>query len=158
MGEMAELFLSYSWKTLLLVLLVFGTAPGVILRLLVLAYPKGHPRRRELIAQLYTVPRAERPMWVAEQIEVALCEGLPLRWRARQARPGSRRPSPLKRIQWWGFPALHTVATVVDSLYFYYGPSDSMLLGVLALLPNVGLWVVVLRRRRNARQTSDPPK
>ena len=93
MTELADLLLAYSWKTLLFVLFVlfvFGTAPGLVLRFLVLAYPKDHPRRAELIAQLYTVPRAERPLWVAEQVEVVLCEAMPFRWRARRKEWRSR--------------------------------------------------------------------
>ena len=65
-----------SWPSLLLVLVVFGFAPGFCLRLIVLAYPRGDPRRAELIAELYAVPRIQRPLWVAEQLEVALFEGL----------------------------------------------------------------------------------
>jgi len=65
-----------SWPSLLLVLLVFGFAPGFCLRLIVLAYPREDPRRRELIAELYAVPRIQRPLWVAQQLEVALFEGL----------------------------------------------------------------------------------
>lgn len=60
----------------LLALLVFGFAPGFVLRLLVLLYPKGDLRRRELVAELYAMRRVERPMWVAEQIETSLFEGL----------------------------------------------------------------------------------
>jgi hypothetical protein len=70
-----------SWQALVLVLIVFGIAPGILLRLIVLAYSKNNMRRRELIAELYTVPRIERPLWVAEQFEVALCEGLGQRLR-----------------------------------------------------------------------------
>lgn len=74
--------------------MVFGCTPGFCLRLLILAYPRSDPRRTELIAELYTVPRIQRPLWVAEQLETALFEGLPhrlsavLRWiaRHRQAR------------------------------------------------------------------------
>ncbi len=74
---MAELFEAVaSLSTLLMVLLVFGFAPGFVLRLLVLAYPRSDPRRRELISELYAVPRIQRPLWVAEQLEVALFEGL----------------------------------------------------------------------------------
>ncbi len=60
----------------MLVLVVFGFAPGFCLRLIVLAYPRSDPRRTELIAELYAVPRIQRPLWVAEQLEVGLFEGL----------------------------------------------------------------------------------
>lgn len=65
-----------SWKPLLLAVFAFGFAPGCCLRIIVLAYPRDDPRRAELIAELYTVPRIQRPLWVAEQLEVALFEGL----------------------------------------------------------------------------------
>jgi len=74
MRELLEI--ATSLPSLLLVLLVFGFAPGVCLRLIVLAYPRTDPRREELIAELYRVPRIQRPLWVAEQLEVALFEGL----------------------------------------------------------------------------------
>ena len=90
---MAELLEAVtSWPSLLLVIIVFGFAPGFCLRLIVLAYPRSDPRRTELIAELYAVPRIERPLWVAEQLEVALFEGVPhrvsaaLRWFARWRR------------------------------------------------------------------------
>lgn len=79
-----------AWPTLGIALLVFGFAPGVVLRLIVLFYPRGHPRRRELLGELYAVPRIERPFWVAEQLEVALFEGLRGRvgaWFRRRRRP-----------------------------------------------------------------------
>jgi len=62
--------------TILMALLVFGFAPGAVLRLIVLAFPRDDPRRNELISELYHVPRAERPFWVAEKLELALTEGL----------------------------------------------------------------------------------
>jgi hypothetical protein len=65
-----------SWPTFLLALLAFGFAPGAALRLIVLAFPKGDPRRDELLAEVYAVPRIERPFWVAQQLEVAIFEGL----------------------------------------------------------------------------------
>jgi hypothetical protein len=65
-----------SWQSLLLVLVVFGFAPGFCLRLIVLAYPRNDPRRSELPAELYAVPTIKRPLWVAMQLEVALFEGL----------------------------------------------------------------------------------
>ncbi len=90
MTALAELI--RDWRVYLLVLLVFGLAPGVILRIFLLAYPKRHPRRAELIGELYCVPLVERPIWVVQQVETALFEGPPSRWRdwrtARLARTG----------------------------------------------------------------------
>lgn len=73
-----------SWPTLIGVLIVYGFAPGALLRLIVLAFPRDDPRRAELLAEVYAVPRLERPVWVFEQMEVALFEGLlgRLRWAA----------------------------------------------------------------------------
>ncbi len=65
-----------SWPRLVLIVVVFGFAPGFFLRLIVRAYPRNDPRRAELIAELYAVPRIQRPLWVAEQLEVAVFEGL----------------------------------------------------------------------------------
>lgn len=97
MAELLNLVsLVASWRSLLLVVVVFGFAPGFCLRLIVLAYPRHDPRRDELIAELYAVPRIWRPLWVAEQLETALFEGL--KQRARSAsrwlrRRGVRTPS-----------------------------------------------------------------
>jgi len=65
-----------SWRSLVLVLFVFGFAPGAALRVIVLAFHRDDPRRDELIAELYVIPRVHRPLWVCEQLEVALFEGL----------------------------------------------------------------------------------
>ena len=65
-----------SWPTFIIALTVFGFAPGAVSRLVVLAFPGDDPRREELIAELYAVPCIERPFWVAQQMEVALFEGL----------------------------------------------------------------------------------
>jgi hypothetical protein len=78
----------------LLVVLVFGLAPGLCLRVIVLAYPRDDPRREELIAELYGVPRITRPLWVAEQLEVALFEGLAHRVSAAIRRRTVRRRAP----------------------------------------------------------------
>lgn len=74
MAELLELVAS--WRALIVALVVFGFAPGFCLRLIVLIYPRNDPRRAELIAELYIVRRVQRPLWVAEQLEVALFEGL----------------------------------------------------------------------------------
>jgi hypothetical protein len=77
-------FTLVSWPMLALALLVFGIAPGLMLRLIVLAYVRDDPRRHELRGELYHVPRFERPFWVMEQLELALVEGLGerIRWAA----------------------------------------------------------------------------
>lgn len=76
------IFHNLGWPTLGVALVVFGFAPGALLRLIVLLYPRGNLRRRELIGELYAVPRIERPFWVIEQLEVALFEGFFPRIRA----------------------------------------------------------------------------
>lgn len=72
----------FSWWDLLLALLVFGFAPGLVLRVLVLIYPKDDPRRRELLAELYSMKRLEQPFFVAQQLETVLFEGVPHRVKA----------------------------------------------------------------------------
>lgn len=59
----------------LIALLIFGFLPGMVLALIVRLFPKDSSRRRELQAELYAVPRWERPFWVAQQFEVALRQG-----------------------------------------------------------------------------------
>ncbi|MFB8776284.1 NACHT domain-containing protein [Streptomyces broussonetiae] len=92
---MVELITSFaSWSSLLLLVALFGFAPGFLLRIVLKFYPQDDPRRRELLAELYAVPRLERPFWVAEQFETALAEGLPQqgrRMRHKVARVMSRR-------------------------------------------------------------------
>ena len=58
-----------------LAVLIFGFAPGFVLALVVRLIPDPD-RRAELQAELYTVPRYDRPFWVAQQFEVALRVGL----------------------------------------------------------------------------------
>ncbi len=65
-----------AWPLLVVALVVFGLAPGVVLRLIVLAFHSDDPRRTEILAELRVIPRWERPFWVAEQVEVAFFEGL----------------------------------------------------------------------------------
>lgn len=79
----ANIFQGLTWSTVGVALLVFGLAPGIVLRLILLIYPRAHPRRRELLAELYAVPMIVRPFWVAQQLEVAFFEGVPDRWAAR---------------------------------------------------------------------------
>ncbi len=65
------------WPTSLVLLLAFGLAPGLLLRLIVRIYPKDHPRRRELVAELYAMEYKQQPFFVAQHLELALSEGIP---------------------------------------------------------------------------------
>jgi uncharacterized protein YegJ (DUF2314 family) len=73
-----------AWPVLLIALLIWGFAPGLVVRVLSLAFWHDDPRRAEMRGELDAVPRWERPFWVAQQVEVAICEGLGarLRWAA----------------------------------------------------------------------------
>lgn len=79
-----ELLTYLSWRSALLVLAVFGFAPGAVLRIVVLAFHRDDPRRAEMLGELRAVPFLERPLWVAQQLEVAVFEGLGerIRWAA----------------------------------------------------------------------------
>jgi transcriptional regulator with XRE-family HTH domain len=83
--------------TLIAALLVFGFAPGALLRLFLLGYRRGDPRRAELSAELRHVPRIDRPFWVMEQLELALFEGAWPRLRAGA-----------DRLKSWGRPRRQT--------------------------------------------------
>jgi hypothetical protein len=72
-----------AWPLLLLALAVFGFLPGVVLRVIVLAFRRDDPRRAEILAERYAVPRWEQPFWVADQAQRALFEGLLERIRSR---------------------------------------------------------------------------
>lgn len=65
-----------SLQALVLVLLVFGVAPGLALRFMTLAFHRDDPRRDELRAELHVVPTLERPVWVAQQLETVIFDGL----------------------------------------------------------------------------------
>ncbi len=73
-----------SLPAFLLVLVIYGLAPGLLLRVILLGFHRHDPRRKELRAELYAVPRFIRPFWVLEQVEVALFDGVfpRIRWMA----------------------------------------------------------------------------
>lgn len=75
---MSELLLSPgALGALFLAMLIFGFAPGIFLAAIVRLIPD-IDRRKELQAELYVIPYWKRPLWVAEQFEVALRTGLPV--------------------------------------------------------------------------------
>lgn len=117
MAELVDLI--RDWQAILVVLLLFGFAPGCVLRLIVHLYPKNHDRRLELIAELYAMKFIERPLFVAQQIETSLFEGLPARLRNRKRGDHSRvreLAGPIKRElpQW--HPTLAPLADALNNL------------------------------------------
>jgi hypothetical protein len=77
--------------TTLIVCFLVGFFPGAITRQIVRIYPKRHPRRQEIVAELYAVERKWRLVWVFEQLELALFEGLPQRLSEREPQHRPRR-------------------------------------------------------------------
>lgn len=71
------------WPSVLLALVAFGLLPGPLLRLIVRIYPKTDPRRKELVAELYGIEHHKQLLFVAQNLELAVFEGLPARWRSR---------------------------------------------------------------------------
>jgi hypothetical protein len=95
-----------NWRMGLIILLVFGFAPGALLRLVVRAFRRGDPRRSEMLAELHRVPRLERPLWVVEQTEVALFEGILERVKALgKRRRGGQETSLIHRREHVGLPS-----------------------------------------------------
>jgi len=144
MTELIEMVVS--WRSLLLALIVFGLAPGLILRLLVKIYPRDDPRRRELIAQLYTLGRVERLFFVAEQFETVLFEGLPHRLQAvrrrmkrRQATSKGPEVSALEE-SWREKQAAHERDTAVTLINALKNESTAMIqIASLLLVKNDGI-------------------
>jgi hypothetical protein len=73
---MPDLSAFASWHFVVIVLLVFGFAPGAVLRIVVKAWPKGDPMRGALRGDFAVRSHWERPFFVAAQIDNALFDGL----------------------------------------------------------------------------------
>lgn len=86
-GDLASALVSGSWPAFfgagLAICIVLGFLPGIVVRLASLMFPKGDPRRQEMIAETYIQKWHERPLWAFEQIERGFTEGLPGRWKVR---------------------------------------------------------------------------
>jgi hypothetical protein len=61
-----------------------GLLPGIMLKPLLLLYPKGSDRPEEILGELYALPLRKRLPWAFWQVEVALFEGTFERIRARR--------------------------------------------------------------------------
>jgi hypothetical protein len=72
--EMLDVIESVSPSSLLILLVVFGFAPVFTVRLFVHLYPPNHPRRHELIAELYKLKRIPRVFYATEVIATAVLE------------------------------------------------------------------------------------
>ncbi|MEV4728759.1 hypothetical protein [Saccharopolyspora sp. NPDC049426] len=105
-----------SWHNLLMVLLVFGFAPGFVLRLLVRIYPKDDPRRDEHLAAFYAHSRVERPLFVADLLAAGLTDALPSRLRALRAR--LRSPSTLAASEPVG---IRFISNVIEGSVIHHG-------------------------------------
>jgi hypothetical protein len=67
------------WRTwLAMTILMVG--PPFVLRAMAHVYHRDDPRRAEMIAELHAVPFLRRPLWVLEQVEFVVWEGIPDRW------------------------------------------------------------------------------
>ena len=95
MTDLVDLLLD--WPLFVTALVVFGVAPGLVLRVIVLAYPRSHPRRRELFAELYVVPYVERPWFVAQHLERAVFDGTAARKQAAAQRRRKAEPAIVSR-------------------------------------------------------------
>jgi len=87
MAQLLDLVKSPS--TYLVAILIFSVLPKLVLQLMVKIYPKGHPRRKELLAECAFIKRRVRPFWVAENVVTALFDGVPVR--IRQLKKARRR-------------------------------------------------------------------
>ncbi len=111
------------WPAALLGVLVFGFLPGPILRLIVRIYPKEHPRRRELVAELYALDYHKRLLFVAQNLELALFEGLPMRWRSRHAGTTLDAPRSLTEAEFLG-PQVCEVVGITYRQLDYWARTD----------------------------------
>ena len=78
--------LLFDGRTWVVALGMFGLLHPLVLRWLVCIFPKSHPRRAELIAELYIRPLHGRLFYVVQCLEVSIAEGLPARHRLRVKR------------------------------------------------------------------------
>lgn len=67
--------------------IVFGFVPGALMRQVVRLWPKEHPRRAELIAEVYVIDYGKRLLFLFSVFEMGLFEGVAERLReVREAR------------------------------------------------------------------------
>lgn len=126
---MSRLDAGISLESLLLLLLAIGVMPGLVLRIIVLAHPRDSGRREELIAELYAVPPIRRPLWVAEQLELALTEGLG----GRLARSPDALARATLRLVFRSQVILDDVREALDDIPQWYRPWWALREGITAI-------------------------
>jgi hypothetical protein len=104
--------------------LVFGFAPGALIRIIVRAFRRDDPRRRELLGEVYNVPFLQRPFWVAQQLEVALFDGIRPRL-GKAIRRYNARERIARELREYKHDILHGSATYAEQIVAY-----SLMLGV----------------------------
>lgn len=83
MTELAKLASPKVVAVVILTVFLLGFAPVLVARCLARIYPKGHPRRNEIPAEIAYLQHVNRVLscwhWLGSQFALALCEGIPLR-------------------------------------------------------------------------------
>ncbi|UOX92845.1 hypothetical protein MUY14_20280 [Amycolatopsis sp. FBCC-B4732] len=94
--DLLALVTEWGVGTMLTVATLFGFFPKFVVNLIVLVYPRDHPRRRELPAELDAVPVRERLTWVFGQCATVLFDGVPARIGDLRSRnhPAAAEPDP----------------------------------------------------------------
>ncbi len=152
-------------RAIAVVLLLLALAPNLVLRCLVKAYPCDDPRRRELLSELRAVPIGERPVWVVEQIETALLDGLSSRLRSRKHGRRDRRPVRARLLPPDQPPVMRagSIGAAVATLYFLLmGATWGVGLAIffipfallLPALPVFLLALLAVQHHRRVRRTS----
>jgi hypothetical protein len=132
-------------RSLLAVILAYAVCPYAVLWLAVRLWPKGHPRRAELLAEYDTVEVWMRPLWVGDVATRCLLGGLAARRASGREWPETRRRivtfseliSGAALGMWMGALSEGHPLTVAGPLF------------VLALGPVAGVMVWVERRLRH---------
>ncbi|MEU0791434.1 hypothetical protein ABZ342_15305 [Amycolatopsis sp. NPDC005961] len=84
MGEVLGDIATYGLGAVVGAAVLCGLCPRLILRLILLVYPRDDERRPELIGELERVPYRERLIWVADQTVTAVFDGIAARFRSRK--------------------------------------------------------------------------
>ncbi|MDR2565922.1 MAG: hypothetical protein LBC97_07660 [Bifidobacteriaceae bacterium] len=92
MGDLAlSLVAAVALLCLALLCVMTRFAPGVVLRIVLKAYPEGNERVKELLGDWSAIPSEQRARWVTELLELIVREAMPAR-REERGRKTQRAP------------------------------------------------------------------